>query len=234
WNTLDFKDGYSIKKFLEFRDENEPYYFTPSVLQPFELPPKFLTDFSIKKYHLRVKRREELLKNDPEFQSDPSKQKEKKSNKKQTNPPLRQPDIIDDIEKSLSNPIDIGFMPNHGKSVGVINLCYDGDCIVEYEAYKHFMNEVDNKEVTFKIIDFDKYIDVLITIHSKGRQLQLTNLKYDKNNLENFIKVNGGGKIVALLIGYPPANERKVILGKDMSPIVITWEYEKITPATNY
>ncbi len=227
WNTLDFKDGYNIKKFLEFRDENEPYYFTPSVLQPFELPPKFLTDLSIKKYHLRVKRREELLKNDPEYQSDPSKQKDKKNTKKQAKTSSRQLDILDDIEKSLSNPVDIGFMPNHGKSVGVINLCYDGDCVVEYEAYKHLMSEVDNKEVTFKIIDFDDYINVLITLNSKGRQLQLTNLQYDKVDLENFIKVNGGGNKVALLVGYPPANERKVIMGKDMSPIVITWEYEK-------
>lgn len=227
WNTLDFKDGYNIKKFLDFKDEKEPYYFTPSVLQPFGLPPKFLTDLSIKKYHLKVKRREELLKNEPEYQFDPAKQKEKKNKKNQTKTQISEPDIIDDIQKALSHPVDIGFIPNHGKSVGVINLCYEGDCVLEFEAYKFLMKEVDKNEVIFRITDFGVYINVLISIPSIGKQMHLNNLPYDKTDLERFLNVEGGGKKVALLVGYPPANERKIILGKEMSPIVITWEYEK-------
>ncbi|MDD4576814.1 MAG: hypothetical protein PHI36_10345 [Bacteroidales bacterium] len=233
WNTLDFKEGYNIKKFLEFREENEPYYFTPSVLQPFGLPPKFLTNLSIKKYHLKIKKREDLLKNDPEYQFDPAKQKKEKKTKNQSETNFLEPDIFRDIEKSLSNPVDVGFMPNQGKSVGVINLCYDGDCVLEYEAYKHLMNEVNNKEVIFKIIDNGEYINVTIMLPSKGRELQLNKLSYNKVDLEKFLKVNGGGNRVALLVGYPPANERKIILGKEMSPIVITWEYEKRMPAAN-
>jgi hypothetical protein len=227
WNTLDFKDGYYIKKFLEFQDNDDPYYFTPSVLQPFGLPPKFLTDYSIKKHHLKVKKREDLLKNEPEYRFNTAKIKNKRITKEHLEEPIKQPDIIDEVQNVLSHPIDIGFMPNHGKSVGVVNLCYDGDCVLEYEAYKQLMNEVDNKEVVFKIIDFDDYINVSINITSRQRQLNLNNLPFDKIDLENFLKVNGGGNKVALLVGYPPANERKVILGKEMSPIVITWEYEE-------
>lgn len=228
WNTLDFKDGYNIKKFLDFKDKTDPYFFTPSVLQPFGLPPIFLTDYSIKKYHLKVKKREELLKNEPEYQFNPAKIKEEKKSKNKPDKSVKRPDIVDEIQISLDNPVDVGFMPNHGKSVGVINLCYDGDCVVEFEAYKHLMNEVDSKEVVLRILDYGDYINILINLTSKDRQLHLNKLPYNKIDLEEFIKVNGGGKKIALLIGYPPANERKIILGKEMSPIVVTWEYEKM------
>jgi hypothetical protein len=233
WNTLDFKDGYYIKKFLEFQDKDDPYFFTPSVLQPFGLPPKFLTDCSIKKYHIKVKKREDLNKNEPEYGFNPEKVKDNTKSKERKEKTSKQPDIFDDIQDSLKNPVDIGFMPNYERSVGAINLCYEGDCVLEYEAYKQLINEVDKSEVIFKITDFDDYINISINISSKERLLQLDNLPYDKKDLENFLKVNGGGDKVALLVGYPPANERKVILGKDMSPIVITWEYEKRMPAAN-
>lgn len=227
WNTLDFKDGFYIKKFLEFKDENDPYYFTPSVLQPFGLPPKFLTEYSIKKYHLKIKKREELVKGEPEYGFNPAKIKKEHKTIVKEEIDIKEPDIIDEIQNSLESPVDIGFMPNQGKTVGVINLCYEGDCVIQFEAYKSLINEVDNKEVFFKISDFDEYIDIEIMLTSKGRQLQLNKLSYDKADLQNFLKINGGGNKVALLIGYPPATERKVILGKDMSPIVITWKYEK-------
>jgi len=228
WNTLDFKDGFFIKKFLEFKDENDPYYFAPSVLQPFGLPPKFLTEYSIKKYHLKVKKREELLKGEPEYGFNPAKIKKehKPIAKEEVN--IKEPDIIDEIHNSLDNPVDIGFMPNQGKNAGVINLCYEGDCVIQFEAYKRLINEVDNKEVLLKIADYDDYIDLSIELTSKNRLLRFKKLPFNKSDLNEFIKINGGGNKVALLVGYPPANERKVILGKEMSPVVVTWEYEKI------
>ena len=227
WNTLDFKDGYYIKKFLEFKDENDPYYFTPSVLQPFGLSPKFLTEYSIKKYHLKVKKREELLKSEPEYGFNPAKIKDEKKTKDKEDNSIKQSDILDEIQKSLNNPVDVGFMPNKGKSVGIINLCYDDDCVLQFEAYKHLINEVDSKEVLLRIIDYGEYINLYVHLSSKDKQLLLNNLPYNKENLEEFINVNGGGEKIALLVGYPPANERKIILGKEMSPIVVTWAYEK-------
>ena len=225
WNTLDFKDGYYIKQFLDFQNENDPYYFTPSVIQPFKLPPKFLFDYSIKKYHLKVKKRIELLKNEPEYHINPAKLKKNKKKKHLINNQTSENDIIDDIQKALNNPVDIGFMPNQGNSVGVINLCYEGNCILEFEAYRQLIKVVGENEVILEITDFDDYINIVLSIPSKEKMLHLNNLQYDKNDLEKFLHVKGGGNKVALLIGYPPANERRVILEKNMSPIVVTWKY---------
>lgn len=230
WNTLDYKDGYYIKQFLDLHNENDPYYFTPSVIQPFGLPPKFLFDCSIKKYHLKVKKRKDLKKGDPEYIFDPASKKVRSLPRTESKPGT-QKNIINEIEIALNNPEDVGFMPNHGKSVGIVNLCYS-DCTVPFEAYRHLISEVDGKEVLMDIKDSSDFIDLTFTLTSNNEQIRLSGLSHDKEDLQTFIEVNGGGQKIALVVGYPPANERKIVLEKDMSPIVVTWKYEK-KPAAN-
>ena len=158
WHTLDFKDGYYVKKFLEYWKADEPFMFTPSVIQPFGFPPKFLFDFSIKKYHLKVKERKEIKKNEPEYYFDPAKWK--KEDKKSTKVDLKDDvkvGIIADIQKVLLKAVDVGFMPNSENSVGAINLCYH-DSEIQLEAYKNLIKQADKKEVIISIKDNkDKY-----------------------------------------------------------------------------
>lgn len=98
----------------------------------------------------------------------------------------------------------------------------------ESEAYKHLLKEVNREEVILRIFDFEDYINITIQHTSKNRQLELKKLKYNKSELDEFIKVNGGWKQIVLLVGHPPANERKIILEKGISPLIVTWEYEKM------
>lgn len=227
WHTLDFKDGYFIKQFLEFQKNNDPFYFTPSVIQPFGLQPKFLFDFSIKKYHLKVTIREDIKRTDPEFNFDPAKWKEKDVKDETEQEVEVERTIWDDIQESLATAVDVGFMPNEGKSVGAINLCFDGDCVVPYEAYKNLLQQAKGKEVVITISNHQDTIDLQIQIGSIGKEIILPNLNYNKSEFAKFKAVNGGGEQIVLLVGYPPANERKVILGKDMSPQIVTWKIEE-------
>jgi hypothetical protein len=224
WHTLDFKDGYFIKQFLEFQKSNDPFYFTPSVIQPFGLQPKFLFDFSIKKYYLKVTKREDIKRTDPEFNFNPAKWKEKDIKDETEKEVEAERSIWDDIQESLATAVDVGFMPNEGKSVGAINLCFDGDCVVPYEAYKNLLEQAKDKEVVITISTLQDTIDLQIQIDSIDKKIILSNLNYNKSEFENFKAVNGGGEKIVLLVGYPPANERKVILGKGMSPQIVTWK----------
>src|SRR5690606_16335227 len=102
--------------------------------------PKYLFDYSIKKYHLKVTNRKDLKKSDPEYNFDPAKLKiksDEKDNIKESDQVKRT--VIDDIEQSFSAAIDVGFMPNQGNSVGAINLCFI-DCVVPFAAYKQLIN----------------------------------------------------------------------------------------------
>lgn len=225
WHTLDFKDGYYIKQFLEFQKSNDPFYFTPSVIQPFGLPPKYLFDSSIKKYHLKVRNRQDIKPNEPEFNFDPAKSKEKKEKKNDVEEALEKSrDIFDDIQDSFSTSVDVGFMPNQDRSVGAINLCFDGDCVVPYEAYKNLIEQAKGKEVTVAIANHHDSLDLKIKIESVDKEIKLTNLNYNKSEFEKFKAVNGGGESIVLLVGYPPAEERKVIMGKDISPQIVKWK----------
>lgn len=227
WHTLDFKDGYYIKQFLEFQKSNDPFYFTPSVIQPFGLPPKYLFDCSIRKYHLKVSDRQDIKPNEPEFNFDPAKWKEKKESKYDAEEVIeKQRDIFDDIQDSFSTAIDVGFMPNQDRNVGAINLCFDGDCVVPYEAYKNLMEQAYEKEVTVIIASHHDTLDLQINIESIDKQIKLSNLNYDEPEFEKFKAVNGGGEKIVLLVGYPPANEKKIILGNGMSPQIVTWKIE--------
>ncbi len=50
---------------------------------------------------------------------------------------------------------------------------------------------------------------------------------FNRSEFDKFLELEGGGKQIVLLVGYPPANERKIRLDKGMSPLVITWEIVK-------
>lgn len=227
WHTLDFKDGYFIKQFLKFQKPNDPFYFTPSVIQPFGLQPKFLLDFSIKKYHLKVTKREDIKCTDPEFNFDPAKWKEKDGKDETEKEVEVERTIWDDIQGSLATAVDVGFLPNEGKSVGAIHLCFDGDCVVPYEAYKNLLEQAKDKEVVITISNYQDTIDLQIQISSIDKEIILSNLNYNKSEFAKFREVNGGGDKIVLLVGYPPANERKVILGKGMSPQIVTWKIKE-------
>ncbi len=78
WNTLDFKDEYFIKKFLDFQEPNEPFFFTPSFLQSDGQTPEFLFEHAIKKYEFKLNQRNQLNKHDPEYNFDPKRYDKRK------------------------------------------------------------------------------------------------------------------------------------------------------------
>ncbi|MGE0566620.1 MAG: hypothetical protein AB7O73_01615 [Bacteroidia bacterium] len=73
WNTLDFKDGYFIKKFLDFQKTNEPFIFLPCVVPKDGKPMEFLFDHGIKKYEFQVRHRYEVQKDELEDVFNPQK-----------------------------------------------------------------------------------------------------------------------------------------------------------------
>jgi len=227
WHTLDFKDGYYVKKFLEYWKPDEPFMFTPSVIQPFGFPTKFLFDCSIKKYHLKIKNRKDIKRNEIEFHFDPAKWKtEDMTNDEEKITDDVKDGIISDIQKVLSKAVDVGFMPNQENSVGAINLCYH-DCEIQLAAYKHLIKQADKKDVIISIRDNNESIDLIIQLTSTNDEIKLKNLPYNRTEFHSFLQVDGGGKKIVLLVGYPPAIERKIRLDKGMSPLIITWEVVK-------
>lgn len=228
WHTLDFKDGYYIKRFLDYRKPDEPFMFTPSVIQPFGFPPKFLFGCSIKKYHLKIKNRQDIKKNEIEYHFNPAKWKteDKATDEEEKVIDDSKVGIISDIQKVLSKAVDVGFMPNHEKSAGVINLCYH-DCEIQLEAYKHLIEQADKKEVIISIRDNKDSIDLIVQLTSINNEILLKDLPFNRTEFDSFLQVDGGGKQILLLVGYPPANERKIRLDKEMSPLIITWELKK-------
>jgi len=225
WNTLDFKDGYYIKQFLEFQQEKKPFYFTPSVIQPFEQPPEFLFDYAIKKYVFKLRKRKDLKKYDPEYLFVP-KEKEKKKDNGKTTTVIKKPDIFNEIEKVLSNTEDIGFMANNGKSAGAIFLCYSNPSN-PYVAYTKLIENKGESEITIRIKEHNNNIDLKIIIEDLNRELIIKNRKFNKSQLDQFKSVNGGGPAVILLIGHPPSESHKVILEKDISPLVVKWKFDE-------
>ncbi|MGP8217485.1 MAG: hypothetical protein ACLQQ4_18095 [Bacteroidia bacterium] len=71
WHTFEFKDGYLIKRFLEFQQQNEPFYLTPSVVKTAGEMPEYLFDYSILKYHYKLRKRGELTEHDIEYHMKP-------------------------------------------------------------------------------------------------------------------------------------------------------------------
>jgi hypothetical protein len=227
WHTLKFKDGYYVKKFLEYYKPEEPFIFTPSVVQPFGFPPKFLFNSSIKKYHIKIKERKEIKKNEPEYHFDPAKWKKK--DRKSADDEIKEKvevTILADIQKVLSKAVDVGFMPNHENSAGALNLCYP-DCEIQLEAYKQLIKQADKKEVNISIKDNKESIDLIIQLTSIDDEIHLNNLPFNRAEFKRFLEVDGGGNQIVLLVGYPPANEKKIRLDKGISPLVVTWKVVK-------
>ncbi len=74
WHTLDFKDGYYIKTFLEFQKTNEKFYLTPSVIPQSENGQvEFIFESAILKFGYKSKYRHELNGHDIEFHYPPAK-----------------------------------------------------------------------------------------------------------------------------------------------------------------
>ena len=72
WHTLDFKDGYYIKQFLEFQKPTEKFYLTPSVVPKNEEGQvEFIFDSAILKSGYKLKHRHELNGHDIEFHYPP-------------------------------------------------------------------------------------------------------------------------------------------------------------------
>ena len=72
WHTLDFKDGYYIKQFLEFQKPSEKFYLTPSVVPKDEGGQvEFIFDSAILKSDYKLKHRHELKGHDIEFHYPP-------------------------------------------------------------------------------------------------------------------------------------------------------------------
>jgi len=68
YNTLDFKEGYFIKQFLETVSPQDKFYFVPTVL-PLNHgeAPEYLYDFAILKNEYKLQKRGEIGKNDIEY-----------------------------------------------------------------------------------------------------------------------------------------------------------------------
>ena len=223
WNTLDFKDGYFIKQFLEFQQKNKPFYFTPSVLQPFEQPPEFLFELAIKKYEIKIRKREDLKKNEPEYIFAPKKYEKETDNKPHSS---KKPDIFKDIEKALSITEEVGFMPNSGNNAGAIFLCYSNPS-TPYIAYTKLIENKGKSDMRVKLKEHDNLIDLTIIIENLNREINIRNKNFNKSQLDTFKSVNGGGPAIILLVGYPPAESHKVILEKEISPLILKWEFEE-------
>jgi hypothetical protein len=67
WNTLDFKEGYFIKKFLDILTPAEPYILLPCIIDKEGNPMQFLFDYGIRKYEYKLRNRKDLTENDPEY-----------------------------------------------------------------------------------------------------------------------------------------------------------------------
>lgn len=226
WNTLDFKDGYYIKQFLDFQNPNEPFFFTPSIIQPFEQPPEFLFDQAIKKYEFKIRKREELKKGDPEYIFAPKKHNKKKDEEDRKHYKTKKYDVFDDIEKVLSNTEEVGFMPNEGNNVGAIFLCYSNPSL-PYLAYNKLIENKGENEIKIEIKEHNNLIDLRIIIEASSREISINNKNFNKSQLDSFRLVNGGGPAVVLLIGYPPADSHKIILEKEVSPVVVKWKFNE-------
>jgi hypothetical protein len=68
WHTLDYKEGYYIKRFLDFQPSNEKFYLTPSVIPKQQgQQADYLFDSSILKYNYKLKNRADVTKGDLEY-----------------------------------------------------------------------------------------------------------------------------------------------------------------------
>ena len=226
WNTLDFKDGYSIKNFLSFKEEDDPFYFTPSIYQPFNLPPKFLTDLSIKKYNLKIRNRKDLKKNEPEFLFDPTKYSEEFHTKDSNQIQQKETNIFSDILIAFNKNIDIGFLPNQVSSPGVINLCFD-DCTIPFAAYEHLVIQANKQEVVIRFEEEIDGINLSLKLKSINKELKLKKLKYDKEEFKKFSDIKGGGSPIMFTVGYTPANKRHIILDKEVQPLMVKLDFDE-------
>ncbi len=100
-------------------------------------------------------------------------------------------------------------MPNQDRSVGAINLCFDGDCVVPFEAYKNLMEQAKEKEVTVVIANHHDTLDLQIKIELVDKEIKLTNLKYNKLEFEKFKALNGGGEKIVFLLAIHQRTKRK-------------------------
>lgn len=64
--TLDFKDGYLIKQFLDAQAPESKFYLFPCVVSGDGGAPEYLYDYAILKFQYRIKNRSEIGKNDVE------------------------------------------------------------------------------------------------------------------------------------------------------------------------
>lgn len=227
WNTLDFKEGYSIKQFLKFNQEGDTFFFTPSVVQPFGMPPKFLTDKSIKKYHLKVRKREEIQNGDPENIMKPQKRVRHITRGKVIWRRSDEIKLLNDIAKALSQAEDIGFMPNEGQTAGVINMCFT-DCLIQYEAYSELIKLAKGEDLNLELIEEGETIGMTFTGPNLIEPIKLSGIPVNRALLNAFLAVAGGGERVVFAIGYPPSEARKLIMSTGDSWLTVKWKYTKI------
>lgn len=227
WKTLDFKKGYHIEKFLEFYKNGDPYYLTPSLVEPFNLPPTFLTDLSIKKYELKVKKRQEVGKRDPEYPFTPDIVPQQVKGYKRIWSKAEETHKIKEIERALSNPVDLGFTPNEGTNAGVINICYE-DCELPLYAYEEIIKFFKGKNGSLSIDQKENYVDLKLDSGEIVLPISIKNVPYNSVMLNAFLEVQGGGENVVFAIGYPAANERKLVSRTGMSFITVNWVYNDL------
>ncbi len=66
-HNFEYKHGLWVHKFLNTYTPTDTYLFTPFVTDPENNKLKILNSFSFKKYHYKLKRRENLTSKDHEF-----------------------------------------------------------------------------------------------------------------------------------------------------------------------
>jgi hypothetical protein len=71
WHTFPFKDGYLIKRFLDFQRPDKPFYLTPSVVSVPGQRPEYLFNYGILKYQYKLRNRNELKGSDIEYHMRP-------------------------------------------------------------------------------------------------------------------------------------------------------------------
>lgn len=132
---------------------------------------------------------------------------------------------IDNIEKSLQHATQIGFhsTDNYEKEPPAILLGFDNPQ-EGVSGYDQLIDKFQNNETTLIIFKdrTSNTMDISIVSKVTGDAINIKQLKYLTENLNNFIKKEPKDRRFILLIGYNPAIDTHIVATREpFSPMVI-------------
>jgi len=132
---------------------------------------------------------------------------------------------IDNIENSLQHATQIGFhtTDNYEKEPPAILLGFDNPQ-KGVSGYDQLIDKFQNNETTLIILkdQTSNTLDISIVSKVTGDAINIKQLKYLTDNLNNFINKEPKDRRFILLIGYNPATGTHIVATrKPFSPMVI-------------